>query len=453
MTGEEIIGNKAGFWQILAKPVIQWAIMGLIALVYLLNQSPFVSFHDSIGFLLDAETGFNPATNATSHLLYNNFQHLLVLVFSFLPPVLVLTLGTITCSLIALNNLRLIVTLLTGSAIAAILTIPILAFSFTWWQQSEIIEVYAFNGMLFTTFIFLGAKIVLGGSEKEGPKKSKIRLNILLFGLIYGLSLLTHIQNILAFPFFLFVLGKGIFAEQAPKSGSEKAARIGAFFSVLACFSVLLILPVTLKTHSIAAVFFDNHFQANILSVSLTGLLKGLGLGIGFLMYNFHLFLFFIIEGIILLWKRQRKLFWPLALLFLPFFGFGIKYNVTDNYVFYLSAYFPLVIAAGFSVQSRLSFLRKYLFISLPVLLFSSMITYAFTLECARRVPNLVNYDLEKAYKGGLAHALWPGKAQANDPLVLALEIYHNPAIDPAEIEWHYPQAIAYLRLKGKISP
>jgi hypothetical protein len=62
----------------------------------------------------------------------------------------------------------------------------------------------------------------------------------------------------------------------------------------------------------------------------------------------------------------------------------------------------------------------------------------------------LAEYDTAKAYKGGLAHMLWPGKAGAPDPLALAKDL-HRMGVPPTEVEWNYPIAIEYLTWKGEL--
>jgi hypothetical protein len=76
-----------------------WLVFGGFAVIYLINRSPFVGFNDGLTFLDSAATGFDFATNATSHFLYNNLQHVLLKVFFFLPHVVVLTLFSISCAL------------------------------------------------------------------------------------------------------------------------------------------------------------------------------------------------------------------------------------------------------------------------------------------------------------------------------------------------------------------
>ena len=407
-------------------------VLGFLAGLFLLNRSPFVGFNDGMSFLYAAETGFDLGTNATSHFLYNNLQHILVKVFFFVPPVLLLTLFSIVCSLIALWLFAKIAGLFTQNRFAIAATTLLLGVSFTFWQQSEIIEVYAFNNMLFLSYVWLALRDVL---------KSKGRANALFVSLLLGIGLLTHIQHILSIPFFLIYLWKGDFL-----SVKRKVLLMLPWMSLM---SILFILPMALKTHSLGAVFVESQFKQDVFGLQPMVLLKGIGLGLGMLLYNFILGLVFVAMG----WRRMLKeskesAYWLLALL-VPYAGFAFKYSVNDNHVFFLCAYFILLLPAVLSLEKVTGNTKRGGILGGLILV--PIATYWMMTIFALQVPQLAKYDELKAYKGGVHHLFWPGKASAPDPLQLALEIQHDNSEDAIRLktEWNYETAIQYLEFKG----
>lgn len=380
--------------------------------------------------MYEAEKSFTALTNATSHFLYNNFQHFLVKVFFFVPPVHLLVFFSILMSLGSLWRLWQIAQLWIANRAAATLLPLAIAFSFTFWQQTEIIEVYAFNNFLFLSFL-LHALRDLKTNEPSAIWKTS---------LWYFLCLLTHIQHILSIPFFLFYLWKAAM-------GNWIKIGIGLGFVALA-FAILLAIPAITHNHSLAAVFFDNQFQNDILGLDFKVLLRGFAMAMGFLVYNFHVLLVPGLIGWWKLWKGNRPLFWQLALLFVPYFGFAVKYSVTDNHVFFLLSYFVLLLPLIFAVKDLGNWFVKWWKPTMIVLLLLPPLFYAGTLFGVRKMGWMAGYDTEKAYKGGLTHLLWPGKATASDPLVLAAEL-RAKGVPPDSVEWNYPIALEYLEWKG----
>ncbi len=406
----------------------------MVGLVYLLFRSPYVGFNDGLSFLLEAETGFSTDTNATNHFLYNNLQHILVQVFFFLSPVLVLTVFSITCSLISLVRIYQIGRLFVGPL--PILTIPpmVLALSFTFWQQTEIIEVYAFNNFLFLTTLYLALQDLLRRSSRR----------VLLVSLLMGLLMLTHIQHILFLPFFLFYLYR------CQKITPLKPLIGFGIFAALT--SILFILPLVTHNHELSAVFFDSQFKDDVLGVDFAQLMEGALKATLFLIYNFHIFLVFIFHGWYKMYKDRRELFWQLLLILVPYLGFAVKYSVADNHVFFLISYLVLIPPMVFSLMSLAFKLMPYMSWLVPLMLVMSPMLYLGATMIGKDHPKLASYQTEKAYKGGVEHLLWPGKRSAKDPLALAKEIYQaNPQSDPATIEWNYAAAVAYLKLRGEL--
>ncbi len=408
-------------------------VFGILAVVYLLNRSPFVGFNDGLSFLYSAETGFDGATNATSHLLYNNLQHLLLKVVYFLPPVLVLTLFSIACALCTLYVVYSTARLLTPARPGmAIFPVIVLGLAFTFWQQSEIIEVYAFNNLIFIVYLHLAIKDL----------QQNRRSNYLIVSLLVGIGLITHIQHILSLPFLMAYLWW-----RNPLTVTQKLLGMLPWMGLM---SLLFILPQFTHSNDLRSIFFESQFQNDVLGIDAMALLKGLAIGIAMAAYCFHVWLWPMAMGWMRLWQQQRTLTWWLLLLLGPFVAFAVKYSVNDNHVFYLIPYLILVLPSGLALEKWLANgKRNWNGLAVAALLLPIMIYGGATLMAPQIAP-LRAYDAAKSYKGGVVHLLWPGKAWAKDPLEIAAREAQDCQHDPANkiVEWNFKTAVRYLKWK-----
>lgn len=406
-------------------------VFGVLAGIYLLNRSPFVGFNDGLSFLYSAETGFDGATNATSHLLYNNLQHLLLKVVYFLPPVLVLTLFSIACSLCTLYIVYRTARLLTPRRPGlAIFPVIVIGLAFTFWQQSEIIEVYAFNNLVFMGYLHLAVKDLLQNR----------RNNYLIVSILVGTGLITHIQHILSLPFLMaYILWRNRLTVK------QKLLGMLPWMSLM---SLLFILPLFTHSNDLRSVFFESQFQNDVLGIDAMALLKGLAIGIAMFGYCFHVWLWPMAVGWMRLWQQQKTLALWLLLLLGPFLAFAVKYSVNDNHVFYLIPYLILVLPSGLALEKLLAN-GKRSWNGLPVAaLLLPVLIYGCATLLAPQLAPLREYDAAKAYKGGVVHLLWPGKAWAKDPLEIATLEAQRCLHDPAHKidEWNFKTAVSYLK-------
>jgi hypothetical protein len=419
------------------RPWFATVVFWMIAVIYVVNRSPYVGFNDGLSFLLAAETGFDPATNATSHFLYNNLQHILLKVNVFLPPVLILTLFSVGCAMGTLWVVYRIARLLTPSTGLALIPVVVLGMSFTYWQQAEIIEVYAFNNLIFSLFVYFALKdIVARGKAADGQVRYRTRYDLLV-SLCLGIGLLTHIQHILSIPFFL------VYSWGARDLPWER--KLLAMLPWMACMSLLFILPAVNHTNTLKSVFFESKFQDELLGMDGMALLKGLLLGLGMVVYNFHLALIPILRGWRRMWQVQRRVMFLLLVLGLPYLAFAAKYAVNDNHVFYLCFYMVLVLPMVHAFESpRWKSALGWLF---PAAFVVPVLLYAAATLLAPQVPALKQYDAEKAYKGGVVHLLWPGKAWAQDPLAIVERRVFDGVEKPEDRveEWNYEAAVKYV--------
>lgn len=409
-------------------------LMALFGLLYFLNRNPFIGWNDALSFMAEAVQGWSPHTNATSHFLYTNTLHVLVTVFGFLDPAFVGTTFSVLCGLVVIWRVQQMASLFSpmpwarrGAAVA-------LGLAFTFWQQCEGIEVYAFNCLLFAHFFLWSLRDFQEGKRSRWWKVA----------MVLGLCLLTHIQAILAIPFFIYYL----------LSGKQLAwtRKLLALCITGGLFSILFILPSIYQTHTLSAVFYEDRFEDDVMGLSLLGLLKGMAKGIGYFLYNFHVFSLPMIWGWVLFLRGRHPLRWPVLLALLPFLAFAVKYSVNDNHVFYLVPYLLLVLPMAMALEKFWGSgrfnpsARWLLWMLFPVLLYAGT-TWAF-----RQTGPGQEYERSKAYKGGVTHLLWPGKAWAKDPLEEYRRLQKEAQLgqEVGDVEWNYKGAADYLGVLGK---
>ncbi len=411
---------------------LPWALAAFLVLLYVLNKNPYAGWNDALGFLADAAEGWSPYTNATSHFLYNNLLHALGKLLPFWSLVTIGTWLSVVCGLWCLWRLYRFLAILTDDRLLACVPVAMLGLAFTFWQQAEGIEVYAFNNLIAVHYISWAVLDIRAGT----------RARVVWVALFLGLGMLTHIQHILSLPFFVLYLCTG----QVPLP-----RRVGAGLLKVALCSVLVIVPLTFKTNSIAAIFFDNHFQDDVTRIDVVQLLFGVVKGLGYLLYNFHVGVLLIGYGCWRMYKTQpRPLGW-LALLALPYLGFAAKYSVNDNHVFFLLPYLVLMVPTAIGLRELAAGIHRRAHWLLPAQWLLPVAIYATVTLLAPQVPRLAQYDIEKAYKGGLTHLLWPGKSMAKDPLEHARITLYSLGSGTTITEWNYPDAIRYLVATGAL--
>lgn len=382
----------------------EWIFYGGLLLLYGLSMNPYPEFGDSLGFVYHASIGFDWATNATSHFLYTNLNHILVLLLPFFSPVFVLSLVSLVFGLLSVEQIRQLGLALKLKSSSALFAAAIFAVGFSWWRQVVTIEVYSMQ-----LFWVLRMLVLMTKDEVEQQYRRGWRVSLL-----YGLSLLAHIQNLLLLPLWLYYYVRG---------RRRGVALVSPIMAVL-LFGILFIPPTLRGTNTYAAIFFDRQFQGEVMQFEIMTVLKGFARSLGYMLYNFHLFLVPVGIG---LWQwLQSRQAWTMALIgsALLFWGFAMRYNVNDNYVFFLMPYAVLAIAGGLGYQ-ELAQGRKwepwgFLLASL------SLLVYLLTVLVAMQVPQLERWAESKAYKGGLKYYLYPGRASAPDPVKLAQQIQNG---------------------------
>ena len=115
-------------------------------IIYRIGSFSKIPFGDSIGKVLDVEMNkFNLETYSVTHFLYQNFT---VLIYKILPLVDPIEIGrwvNIISAVVVLNILFIIIKQNTKNDWVALIGTILFGFSFTFWKNTENIEVYTFS--------------------------------------------------------------------------------------------------------------------------------------------------------------------------------------------------------------------------------------------------------------------------------------------------------------------
>ncbi|HEX8548841.1 MAG TPA: DUF2723 domain-containing protein, partial [Cytophagaceae bacterium] len=250
----------------------------LLVCLYIYYRSTHITFGDGIVFMYTIAKGYDISTTATTHLLYINFLKVVNDSLPFFDSVAKAVGVSIMFSIFTLSLVYRSSYILTENRIASIMSTLLLGLSFTYWRQTEIIEVY-------TTNCFIVSLLIWAVLKKYNSKNFSTPNT----GIILGLSLLIHIQNILLIPFYIFHL--------INHKKDKKYIIIGlASFIVLS--SILFAIPLLFDSNSITSIFFlDERFKAKAIAFDLAIISKGFFRSILYFLYNYIFFIFFMIHG------------------------------------------------------------------------------------------------------------------------------------------------------------
>lgn len=399
----------------------------LMAVIYFIERSKEPALGDALSFSVAALEGFDISTNATNHFLYLNVLHLVSLFTGFNGSHLAFQMFSLIPSLFCLFMLSIVLKQLSVKLEIRILTLLLLGFSFTFWRHAEIIEVYTLN-LSFTS-------LVVFWFIKWHQKREKRYLYQSAF--ILGLAMTVHVQQLLYIPFLLY-WGYLAFSFKAK-------FWIRYLFSFVIPSSILFIIPLFYDTNTLGSVLFDNSFQDEVLDLSLKMILRGALKSLALLFFNFGpLALLFIIAAFKP--KVKKSLHWGLFTLGFVVYGFAARYNVSDNHVFFLPAYFVLLIffaiyANGFLTKNRTRILISFgLVMGVPLF-------YLVAPSIVSKTSFGDEMNTSKFYKGGTRFFFYPGMRVNNGGLYLGKSLKEETISTDLnlEIEQNADNAIKYL--------
>ena len=395
----------------MAKKTISFLIFLTFFIIYDAGSFSKISFGDGIGFVLDVEKrdfllDFTPLT----HFLYINTA-VFFSKFLGMDSVAVMRLMSVIPAAITVSLVFVLIKELIEENWIAVMSTFVFGFSFTFWRSAETVEVYAFNALWVILFVLYAIKSLRHDSQNY----------MVTVGVLLGISLWVHIQNIMLLPAYLFLLYQ-------VKSDRRNTAI--SLLSFVIIFSLMFYVN-HLQHIEMKYVFAskNGHWIQSTFDQSLMDLVKDVVKAVSFLVYNFNVFILFSMSGIVHLYKsfKTESLFLFTASVFTV--GFATFYAVSDNYVFFIPFYIilTLFIALGIKTLSSKYALRKLRFAPFLTPLF-----YLCSLYVVSSTPQGKKFHQEKMYKNGLTYYMLPWlhdnigcieftlrDAQTEDPMIV----------------------------------
>ena len=268
--------------------------------------------------------------------------------------------------------------------IAGVAAATALALSHTFWLLAARPDVYALQTALLCAATWA---VVRWRRAQTGIERAAL---LGIAALVVGAALLNHVMILASLP--------GLAALAIASPAERRRALVVPALAALAVGVALLGLgaargvPVLSLARSVAA------YRPQL------PLARDAALLVGYLVYQFPLALPLAVAGVVVTWRRDRRLLGALALLyaanvFLMLFRFHPAMYVRDQYIFFLPSYVPIALLIGIGVASALPTLAARFGPRLAPL----------TLACAIAAP-LVIYPLASVTVGALATRLAPAR-------------------------------------------
>lgn len=399
-------------------------------IIYRLGSFSKITFGDSAGKILDIEMNqFNLETYSLTHFLYQNFTVLLYTILPFINSVEIGRWVNIISAVIVLNLLFSILQITTKKDWVSLMGTIAFGFSFTFWKNTENVEVYTFCLIWVSLYCLFAFKFI----HYKQPK------TLLWAGIILGISLFSHVQGILLFPSYLYL--------------SYLAYKENIKFNKIACY---LIVPFIFLSLLYIYPFLNQESLKNVLSSSnkswisdslkkeFIHYVKDFIKAIGYLIYNFwwlNIALFFIPFKTFI--KDKALLF--LIIFGIPVFCFSTIYAVSDNYVFFLNFNLSYIIILCIGLNYfKIKFPRYSSLITLLILL--TPLYYYSAKQVALQTTKGKEFHQEKAYKDGLNYYLLPWMNNNKG----IIEVILNNEKTNEDIEWMKESAQKLIDLKSK---
>jgi hypothetical protein len=393
----------------------------IFLVIYYSGSFTKIPFADCVGFVLDAEKGkFMTTATATTHFLYINTVILIKNITGLnaieASRLLVVFSGAATVSVIYLT-----VKSITKTEWVSLTAAFVFGFSFSFWRNAEIVEVYTYNTLWISLFFFSMIKTFIENKKQY----------IVWAGIFLGISLWVHIQNILLIPAFLLFLFY---------FKSEKKYFYSSLLVFVLLFASLFILNMSqgLSFKSPYSSDQGNWVEESFSKTSLQ-YVKDFFQSFAYLIYNFNLFTFFGVMGAVFLYKSNRKMFFVFFAGSVCVYGFSTFYAVSDNYVFFLPFNIIFALSVGYGLSHpKYAALKKVSWVCLLI-----PIGYLLTYKAVFQTEKGQAFHSFKKYKGGLNYYILPWM---NDNAGI-LEFTIDKKTAPEPINWMTLSAMEYIEL------
>jgi len=238
---------------------------------------------------------------------------------------------------------------------ASLASALILAFSKTFWETGNAIEVYSLHCFFLITNIYLFLK-ANSSNTREGDSVLDREKNWILFAFVLGLSFTNHLSTIFLSVGFLYLY----FAVNGFRKNSFKRLLMLAVPFILG-YSVYIYLFVRAENQILSWGYpntFDNfwrHFTGKNFRLWMFSSFENAGKQFSYFTKNFPLEFFYIplliaIPGLFEINKKSKKLFYFTLLLFGFCILYAINYDIYDIDSYFLLAFIVSAIWIGFGL-------------------------------------------------------------------------------------------------------
>ena len=399
-------------------------------IIYRLGSFTKVTFGDAAGKILDIERNqFTYETYSLTHFLYFNFNILIHKLFPFINTIEIGRWVNIVSAVIVLNILFSILQLLNKKLWISLLGTVAFGFSFTFWKNTENIEVYTFCLIWISLYVLFAIKFVQNKQSKT----------LLFAGIMLGISLFSHVQGVLLIPSYFYLCNLAF-------RNNVKNRLIFSYFFIPFLFLALLYIYPIINNESLKNVLSSSEksWVSDSLKKDLVSYSKDLMKALGYIIYNFWFLNFAIFFIPIRNFIKDKSLLF-LIIFGLPVFCFSTIYAVSDNYVFFLNFNLAYLIILSIGLNNFITKFPKYTSL-IFILIFSTPLYYYSAKQLAMQTTIGKEFHQQKAYKDGLNYYLLPWMNNNKG----ILEVILNNEETNEDIEWMKETGQKLIDLKSK---
>jgi len=244
---------------------------------------------------------------------------------------------------------------MTRRPLASLAAALYLAFSYVFWSQSVITEVYTFNAFFLALLIYL----LLLWEERTQLERENHRL-LYAIALVYGLSLAHHRLMFLVFPAFLFFIWQ---VNRQILLNKGLLLRLGALLALGLSIYLYIPLWVLFRRGALSKTLFDEILGSGFLSTFL-GLRSDPLRIIFWLAQEQFRYLGLLLGGTGVYALLRQKRTHPRGFFLIIIYGttllFSLFYRVRDIQVFLTPAFLILALWIGLGVAFAAAFLPRY---------------------------------------------------------------------------------------------
>ena len=321
-------------------------------IVYYHNLCPSLYWMDSAELVFHSTVLGIP--HPTGYPLYVQLGKLLTFIPGLESPFVINLFSALMASLTVVLLYQIIM-ILEGEMLAAATAALLFAFSFTFWSQAEIAEVYTLQTFFLALMVILLMKLRVNGDRRI----------FYLLSFVLGLSFTHHMSTVLMVPaIFFFVL------VYRRKEIIGLKILIPAFVFFVIGLSVYLFIPMRAhipapfnypKLHGVNPGEVNGFFwlltgkivKADMFQYTLGELTKEVGFYFQKLIRDFlYVGLFLGFLGAVIQHNRERRTFYTLLLAFSGYFVFFVNYGVVDKHVFFPLSFLFWSIWIGVGISS-----------------------------------------------------------------------------------------------------